>query len=74
MVFCHLYSLVMIVSKNSLPKFVNIIGLLIWLYFHRHPQSGLHYLEKQRLTEIICMIGGLLYLIKIDHYESIEYA
>lgn len=65
-IFCHVYSVMMVISQKIAPKVINMIGVLLWLYFHRHPQAHQGYFERQRMLELVCVVGGLLYLIAAD--------
>jgi len=52
-------SIFTIMSKNLIPKMVNIVGLLLWVYFSIHPLSPIQF-QIGRIAEHLCLVGGLL--------------
>jgi hypothetical protein len=54
-------SVLMVFSRNVLPKLVNAAGIALWIYFGTHPNMVMR-LYLQKMFEEICLIGGLLFI------------
>lgn len=61
MLFTLWTSILMIISRNILPKIFNIVGLLLWLYFGSHPELVIQ-TAMIKILEEIAIIGGLIFI------------
>lgn len=47
MLFTMWISLLTVISKNILPKILNSIGIVLWIYFSMHPNAIIqHFILK----------------------------
>jgi hypothetical protein len=60
-IFCFSLSLLVIISKNLLPKFLVIVGIMLWMVFGFHPSLDNRSVTMQR-GEWLAVIGGLMYI------------
>jgi hypothetical protein len=44
---------------------VNIIGLILWVYFSVHPLAPFQF-QIERIAEHLCLMGGLLYVAGLE--------
>jgi hypothetical protein len=60
----------MIISKNILPKFMTILGIVLWMYFGYHQQISISIKIKQ-YAEHLAILGGILYMAGSEYFESV---